>query len=68
VNPRTITIGRRTVGDGRPCFVIAEGGVNHNGDPRLADDLVHIAADCQADAVKFQKRTIHELLTRAALD
>jgi sialic acid synthase len=68
VNPRTITIGRRTVGDGQPCFVIAEGGVNHNGDPRLADELVHIAADCQADAVKFQKRTIHELLTRAALD
>jgi sialic acid synthase len=68
VNPRTITIGRRTVGDGQPCFVIAEGGVNHNGDPRLADELVHIAADCQADAVKFQKRTINELLTRAALD
>jgi sialic acid synthase len=68
VNPRTITIGRRTVGDGQPCFVIAEGGVNHNGDPRLADELVHIAADCQADAVKFQKRTILELLTRAALD
>jgi sialic acid synthase len=68
VNSRTLTIGRRTVGDGQPCFVIAEGGVNHNGDPRLADELVHIAADCQADAVKFQKRTIHELLTRAALD
>ena len=68
MNPRTITIGRRTVGDGQPCFVIAEGGVNHNGDPRLADELVRIAADCQADAVKFQKRTIHELLTRAALD
>jgi len=68
VNSRTVTIGRRTVGDGQPCFVIAEGGVNHNGDPRLADELVRMAADCQADAVKFQKRTIHELLTRAALD
>jgi sialic acid synthase len=68
VNARTITIGARTVGDGQPCFVIAEGGVNHNGDPRLADELVRIAADCQADAVKFQKRTISELLTRAALD
>jgi sialic acid synthase SpsE len=56
------------VGDGQPCFVIAEGGVNHNGNPRLADELVRIAANCQADAVKFQKRTIHELLTRAALD
>jgi N-acetylneuraminate synthase/sialic acid synthase len=65
---RTIRIGQRLVGDGQPCFVIAEGGVNHNGDPRLATELVHIAARCQADAVKFQKRTIEELLTRAALD
>jgi sialic acid synthase SpsE len=48
--------------------VIAEGGVNHNGDARLAEELVQIAAECQADAVKFQKRTIHELLTRAALE
>jgi sialic acid synthase SpsE len=68
VNARTITIGRRVVGDGQPCFIIAEGGVNHNGDPRLAEDLVRIAAHCQADSVKFQKRTIGELLTRAALE
>ena len=40
----TISIGQRLVGDGQPCFVIAEGGVNHNGDPRLATELVHIAA------------------------
>jgi sialic acid synthase SpsE len=65
---RTIEIGRRLVGDGQPCFVIAEGGVNHNGNPRLAEELVRIAARCQADSVKFQKRTIHELLTRAALE
>ena len=65
---RTIQIGRRLVGDGQPCFVIAEGGVNHNGNPHLAEELVHIAARCQADSVKFQKRTIHELLTRAALE
>lgn len=68
VNARTLRIGQRLVGDGQPCFVIAEGGVNHNGDPRLATELVHIAAQCQADAVKFQKRTIEELLTRDALD
>jgi sialic acid synthase SpsE len=67
VSARTIQIGQRAVGDGQPCFVIAEGGVNHNGDPRLAAELVHIAARCQADAVKFQKRTIEELLTREAL-
>jgi sialic acid synthase SpsE len=68
VNASTIRIGRRLVGDGQPCFVIAEGGVNHNGDLQLAEELVRIAADCQADAVKFQKRTIHQLLTRAALE
>jgi N-acetylneuraminate synthase/sialic acid synthase len=68
VSARTIQIGHRQVGEGQPCFVIAEGGVNHNGDPRLATELVHIAARCQADAVKFQKRTIHELLTREALE
>jgi sialic acid synthase SpsE len=68
VTARTITIGQRLVGDGQPCFVIAEGGVNHNGDPQLADELVRIAAACGTDAVKFQKRTITELLTRAALE
>jgi sialic acid synthase len=68
VSVRAVTIGERVVGDGQPCFVIAEGGVNHNGDPRLAEELVRIAADCKADAVKFQKRTIEQLLTRAALD
>jgi sialic acid synthase len=56
------------VGDGRPCFVLAEGGVNHNGNPELAEDLVRIAAECKADAVKFQKRTLHELLTRGAIE
>jgi sialic acid synthase SpsE len=68
VSPRTIRIGSRLVGDDQPCFVIAEGGVNHNGDPNLAEELVRIAAHCKADAVKFQKRTIDQLLTRAALD
>jgi sialic acid synthase SpsE len=68
VSPRSIRIGSRIVGDGQPCFVIAEGGVNHNGDPKLAEELVRIAAHCRADAVKFQKRTIDQLLTHAALE
>ena len=63
-----VRIGQRLVGEGQPCFILAEAGVNHNGDPKLAEDLVRIAADCKADAVKFQKRTLHELLTRAAIE
>ena len=49
-----MTIGGRAIGDGAPCFVIAEAGVNHNGDPELAHRLVDAAADAGADAVKFQ--------------
>lgn len=50
----TIRIGRRTVGGDAPCYVIAEAGVNHNGDAALAHRLVDIAAGAGADAVKFQ--------------
>lgn len=48
------TVRGRSIGGQTPCFVIAEGGVNHNGDIRLAHQLIDIAADCGADAVKFQ--------------
>jgi len=50
----TFQIGERTVGAECPCFVIAEAGVNHNGDLRLAHQLIDTAADAGADAVKFQ--------------
>ena len=48
------TLGARTIGEGHPCFVIAEAGVNHNGDADLAHRLVDVAAGAGADAVKFQ--------------
>jgi len=51
---KTISIGGREVGPGRPCFVVAEAGVNHNGDPALAKALIDAAAKAGADAVKFQ--------------
>ena len=50
---RPVPIGERRIGDG-PVFVIAEAGVNHNGDPAMAARLIDAAAAVGADAVKFQ--------------
>jgi N-acetylneuraminate synthase len=52
-----VSIGSRAVGDGEPVYVIAEIGLNHNGDVDLAIRLIDVAADSGAQAVKFQKRT-----------
>jgi N-acetylneuraminate synthase len=60
LNPanRTVTIGNRLIGDHHPCYVIAEIGINHNGDIDLAKRLVSVAVAAGCDAVKFQKRTV----------
>lgn len=50
----TVEIAGRRIGPGARCFVIAEGGVNHNGDMRLARGLVEAAASAGVDAIKFQ--------------
>ena len=63
-----IHIGARAVGDDQPCFIIAEAGVNHNGSLELAKRLVDIASDAGADAVKFQKRTVNDILIAEALN
>ena len=52
-----VSIGSRLVGEGQPCFVIAEIGINHNGDLALAKQLMNASKEAGADAVKFQKRT-----------
>ena len=53
-----VMIGNKKVGDGKPCFIIAEIGINHNGDINIAKKLIDLAAFAGCDAVKFQKRTI----------
>jgi N-acetylneuraminate synthase len=53
----TVTIGAHRIGEHEPVYVIAEIGLNHNGDVELAKALIDVAADAGAQAVKFQKRT-----------
>ena len=53
----TIRVGNKLIGNDQPCFIIAEIGINHNGDIDLAKRLINIAVAAGCDAVKFQKRT-----------
>ena len=54
---REIKLGNRMVGDGHPAYVIAEIGINHNGDMDIVKGMIDAAVHAGADAVKFQKRT-----------
>jgi N-acetylneuraminate synthase len=54
---KVVEIGGRPVGEGHPAYVIAEIGLNHNGDVKVAKQLIDAAALAGCDAVKFQKRT-----------
>lgn len=54
---RALKIGDRWVGDGYPTYVVAEIGINHNGDLETAKRMVKAACEAGVDAVKFQKRT-----------
>lgn len=58
-----VNIGNKTVGDGFPCFIIAEIGINHNGSVELAKKMIDIAFESGCDAVKFQKRTVDVVYT-----
>jgi N-acetylneuraminate synthase len=54
-----IKLGNVIVGDGYPCYVVAEIGINHNGDIDVAKKLIDVAVAANCQAVKFQKRTVN---------
>jgi len=62
-----VTIGNKRVGDGHPCYIIAEIGINHNGSVDIAKKLIDVAAESGCDAVKFQKRTVDIVYTKEEL-
>jgi N-acetylneuraminate synthase len=67
--PKThIEINGRRIGPGEPCYIIAEVGINHNGDLRLAKKLVDAALQGGADSIKFQKRHLNQVYQQAILD
>ena len=61
-----VTLEKRIIGEGAPCFVVAEAGVNHNGDPAYARSLIDAAILARADAVKFQTYCTDRLVTADA--
>ena len=64
---KCVKIGNKIIGDGNPCFIIAEIGINHNGSTALAKKMIDIAVTTGCDAVKFQKRTVDIVYTKEEL-
>lgn len=65
--PAPVRIGNRLLGDGKPCYVIAEVGNNHNGDFDRAVALVDAAVAAGADCAKFQMRKLDEVYRASSL-
>jgi len=63
---KAVRIGTREIGEGHPVYVIAEAGVNHNGDGELARKMIDAAQESGADAIKFQTFTVEEVVTDSA--
>ena len=64
-NSKNIDIKGRTIGPGSPCFIIAEAGVNHNGDIMLAQEMIDAASEAGADCIKFQTFKAEEFVSEA---
>jgi N-acetylneuraminate synthase/N,N'-diacetyllegionaminate synthase len=61
-----IKIGNKFIGKKKPCFIIAEAGVNHNGNINLAKKLIDVTKEAGADAVKFQTFKVENVVTETA--
>jgi len=61
-------IGERLIGHDQPTYIIAEIGINHNGDIEIAQKLIDVAAEAKVDAVKFQRRHLPSLYAADVLD
>lgn len=63
----SIQIGSAPVGEGHPCYIIGEIGINHNGSVDIAKNLISVAKNAGFNAVKFQKRTVEVVYTEKEL-
>jgi len=61
---KPVNIGQKVIGTGQPCYIIAEAGVNHNGDVNVAHKLIDAAHMAGVDSVKFQMFKAGELVTK----
>ena len=61
-----VKLAGKVIGQGMPCFIIAEAGVNHNGDVGMAKKLINVARGAGADAVKFQTFRAEAIVTETA--
>lgn len=64
---KVIRVGTREIGEGRPCVVVAEVGINHNGSMDVAHRCIDAAAEAGADAVKFQNYRTEDFLSDRTL-
>ena len=58
---KTINISGINIGKDEPCYIVAEIGINHNGEINIAKKLIDVAVNSGANAVKFQKRNLDSL-------